>query len=173
MLRVNRIHLMTAVCALFCSSAALGQIKVAIVNTQKAILDTAEIQKEQTAMEAKFKPKQDALQKLQKELQDIQEQLQKMQGKLSPDAERDLSAKGRRVQTDLQRSQEDLQASVENHRNDVLQRVGRQMQGVVQKLAEEKGLDIVIDSGNTVYFKPVFEITAEATAAYDKTFPAK
>jgi outer membrane protein len=173
MLRFNRFHLLTAVCAFFCSAAAWGQIKLAIVNTQKAILDTAEIQKEQTAMEAKFKPRQDAIQKLQKELQDIQEQLQKMQGKLSPDAERDLSAKGRRVQTELQRTQEDLQADVENHRNDVLQRVGRQMQAVVQKLAEEKGFDVVMDSANTVYFKTALEITAEATAAYDKTYPVK
>ncbi len=45
------------------------------------------------------------------------------------------------------------------------------MQDVVKKLAEEKGLDIVVDSANTVFYKAPFDITAEATAAYDKTYP--
>ena len=30
------------------------------------------------------------------------------------------------------------------------------MQEVVKKLADEKGLDIVVDSANTVFFKPSF-----------------
>ena len=46
------------------------------------------------------------------------------------------------------------------------------MQDVVKKLAEEKGLDMVVDVGTTIYFKPAMEITKEATAAYDKTYPA-
>jgi len=31
----------------------------------------------------------------------------------------------------------------------------------------------VVDSANTVFFKASFEITADATAAYNKTYPAK
>ena len=149
MLRINRFHLPVVLCAVLSSSAALAQLKVAIVDTQKAILDTADIKKAQDAMEAKFKPRQDEIGKLQKELQDIQDQLQKMQGKLQPEAERDLTTKGQRTQRELQRATEDLQGDVENQRNDILQRVGRQMRAVIQKLAEEKGLDLVLDSGNT------------------------
>ena len=47
------------------------------------------------------------------------------------------------------------------------------MQDVVKKLATEKGLDIVIDISNAVYFKDSLEITTEAIAAYDKAYPAK
>jgi outer membrane protein len=47
------------------------------------------------------------------------------------------------------------------------------MQTIVQKLAEEKGIDVVIDISNTVYFKPALEITTESIAAYDKAYPAK
>jgi outer membrane protein len=45
------------------------------------------------------------------------------------------------------------------------------MQEVVKKVADEKGLDIVVDSASTVFFKSSFEITADATAAYNKTYP--
>ena len=45
------------------------------------------------------------------------------------------------------------------------------MQEVVTKLAEEKGLDLVVDTSNSVYFKPAMEITNDAIAAYDKKYP--
>jgi outer membrane protein len=54
-----------------------------------------------------------------------------------------------------------------------LQHAGGRMQEVVKKLADEKGLDIVVDSANTVFFKAPLEITTEATAAYNKTYPVK
>jgi outer membrane protein len=71
----------------------------------------------------------------------------------------------------LQRLQQDLQDDVQSSRTEILQRAGNRMQEVVKKLAEEKGLDIVVDSANTIFFKTSFEITTEATAAYNKTYP--
>jgi outer membrane protein len=47
------------------------------------------------------------------------------------------------------------------------------MQEVVKKLAEEKGLDVVVDTSNTIFYKPSLDITAEAVAAYDKAYPVK
>jgi outer membrane protein len=46
------------------------------------------------------------------------------------------------------------------------------MAEVVKKLAEEKGYDIVVDTTNTIYFKPALDITAEALTAYNKAYPA-
>jgi outer membrane protein len=47
------------------------------------------------------------------------------------------------------------------------------MAEVVKKIAEEKGLDVVVDIGNTVYFKPALDITTDIVAAYDKAHPVK
>jgi outer membrane protein len=47
------------------------------------------------------------------------------------------------------------------------------MAEVVKKLSEDKGLDVVVDTTTTVFFKPALEITEEAIAAYNKTYPAK
>ena len=47
------------------------------------------------------------------------------------------------------------------------------MRDLVTKLAESKGLDVVVDAGNTVFFKPALDITNEAMAAYDKAYPVK
>jgi outer membrane protein len=47
------------------------------------------------------------------------------------------------------------------------------MTEVVKKVAEEKGLDLVVDVSNAVFFKPALEVTDDAIAAYDKTYPPK
>jgi len=148
-----------------------GPLKVAIINAQKAVADTQEIKKAQAALESKYRPREQAIQNLQSQLQTIQQQL--AQPNLAPDREAQLRADGTEKQKQLQRLSEDLQSDVNNERQDILGRAGRQMTDVVKKIAEEKGLDIVIDITNTLYFKPALEITAEATTAYDKAYPAK
>jgi outer membrane protein len=162
-------------CMLALAAATMGvaraQPKIAVINSQKALLETDDIKKAQAEMEAKFKPRQDQMAKLEKDLQDIQAQLQS--GKLNQLGEQDLTAQGQKKQRDLQRIQQDLQEDVDRERNDILQRAGTRMQEVVKKLADEKGLDLVVDSANTLFFKPNLELTADAVAAYNKTYPVK
>lgn len=156
-------------------SSALGQTpapaKVAIINAQKAVADTAEIKKAQATLEAKYRPRQQALQNLQTELQSISKQLSAPN--LTPDREAALRADGTQKQKELQRMNDDLSADVNYERQDILGRAGRQMTEVVKKIAEDRGIDVVIDITNTIYYKPTLDITADATAAYDKAYPLK
>src|SRR5580698_5299194 len=163
-----------AVCAVgLISSTAAAQTKVGVVNFQKALLDTAELKKASVDLQNKYKPRQDALEKVQRELNDIQTQLQSSQGKLSPAGEAELQARGQRKQTEAQRLTQDLQDDVTAERNSVLTRAGQRMTDVVKKLSEEKGFDVVVDAKNTYFAKPALDFTAEATAAYDKAYPLK
>ena len=145
--------------------------KVAIINAQKAVADTAEIKRAQASLEVKFRPRQQAIESLQNDLQNIQKQLNTPN--IDPSKEAQLRADGTQKQKELQRLGEDLQADVNAERQDILGRSGRQMTEVVKKLAEERGIDVVVDITNTIYFKPALDVTAEATAAYDKAYPAK
>jgi len=155
------------------AGSASAQVKAAIINLQKAVLDTAEIKKAQKDLETKYKPRQDKAEALQKELQTIQNQLQTMAGKLTPQAEADLNVQGQRKQRELKRITDDLQEEVDRERQEILGRSAQRMNDVVKKLSEAKALDIVVDVTNAVYFKPALEITAEATVEYDKAYPAK
>jgi outer membrane protein len=150
---------------------AIPPARVAIINAQKSVGDTQEIKKAQAALQAKYQPRQQAIENLQRDLQSIQQQLSTPN--LAPDKAADLRADGTRKQKQLQRLSDDLQADVNSERQDILGRAGRQMTDVVRKLAEARGIDIVIDITNTLYFKPAFDITADATVAYDKAYPAK
>jgi len=158
-----------ALLALAGAVLASAQAKIGIVNSQKALLDTEDIKKAQKDLETKYKPRQDQMAKLDKELQDIQAQLQS--GRLNELGQQELNAQGQRKQRELQRLQQDLQSDVESERNDILQRAGTRMQEVIKKVADEKGLDVVLDASSTHYFKAPLDITADVVAAYNKTYP--
>jgi outer membrane protein len=152
---------------------ASAQTKVAVINLQQAVLGTADIKKASADLETKYKPRQAALEQLRADLEGIQQKLQAGQGKLSPAAEQDLTTEGQRKQRALQRMSQDLQDEVDGARNEVLGAAGRRMIEVIRKLADERGVDVVVEGNSTLFFKAALDITADATAAYDKAYPAK
>jgi outer membrane protein len=161
-------------CALFTiSQTAFGQVKVAVINLQKAVFESAEIKKANDDMQATFKPRQDKINQLNTELQTIAQQLQQGAGKLTPQQESDLNYSGQKKQRDVKNLTDDLNADVEAYRNDVLQKSSAKMTDVIKKLAEEKGLDLVVEGSTALYFKPTLDITNDAIAAYDKAYPVK
>jgi outer membrane protein len=160
----------TALC--LASHVAMAQAKVAVISLQKALFDTAEIKKADADMQATLRPKQEQADQLNKDLAAISQKLQADAGKLTPQAEFDLQNDGKRKQVALTRINEDLEADATRMRNEVLTRSTEKMQAVVKKIAEAKGLDLVVDTQTTLYFKPAMDLTAEATVEYDKAYPA-
>ena len=152
---------------------APAQIKVGVVNLQRAVSESAEIKKADAQMQATFKPRQDKIDQLNKEIAALAQQLQTSNGKLSPAAEQDLQSQGQRKQRELQRLNDDLQADSTAYRNEVLSKSSAKMTEIIKKLAEEKALDLIVDTSTTLYFKPALDLTADAIAAYDKAYPAK
>jgi outer membrane protein len=157
----------------FSQATAPAGTKVGVVSLQQAVLGCAEIKKANAEMQEKYRPRQQAMEKVQKDLDGIRQQLEANAGKLTPAAQADLTAQGQRKQRDLQRMNDDLQSDVTAERNEILGDSSRKMQEVVRKLAADKGLDVVVDAQSTVFFKPALDLTAEAIAAYDKAYPAK
>ena len=170
-----RSSLALAVCAagLFVVPSAKAQMKIGVVSVQKAILDTAEIKKASNDMQARYKKRQDDLDKATRELNDIKMQLESAQGKLSAAGEADLTARGARKEREAKRLDEDLRADVERDRNEILARAQTRIVEIVKKVSDEKGLDVVVEASAVITFKPALDITNDVVAAYDKQFPAK
>ena len=160
-------------CAALFSLAPLShaQPKVAVISLQKAVFDTADIKKANAEMEARYKPRADKLRQMQEQIAGITQRLQQGGSQLTPQAEQELQAQGTRLQKEAQRNQDDLQADVQSDRQEILGKASQRMTDVVKKLAEEKGLDVVVEQQSILYFKPAMDITADATAAYDKAYP--
>ncbi|HUB79251.1 MAG TPA: OmpH family outer membrane protein [Bryobacteraceae bacterium] len=155
---------------LIAGQLAQAQSKIAVISLQKALFDTAEIKKAQNDMNAALGPRQQQAERLNQEINQINQKLN-TDSTLTQQAQFDLQTQLKQKQTELTRLNEDLQADAQTMRQNILAKAGDRMQTVVKKLAEEKGLDLVVDTQVALYFKPVMDLTADATAAYDKTYP--
>lgn len=160
------------VCSAFSlAPVAMAQGKVAVISLQKSLFDTAEIKKADADLQSKLKPRQDQLDKLNQEMQQIAQKLQ-TDTNLTQQQQIDLNAEGNRRKTEATRLQEDLQSDFNDQKQQILTKAGERMQAIVKKLAEDKGIDLVVDTQVALFFKPTMDLTGEATAAYDKAYPA-
>jgi outer membrane protein len=150
-------------------SAASAQLKVAIIDFQEALLETADMKAQAAKLETKFKPQQDLLEQLSRELQEIQTKLQTAGGNEAARLQND----GTRKQREAQRISEDLQSEVDFERDAILQSGAERMRGVLEKLREERGYDVILDSSAAFSYNSALDITTEATAAYDAAHPAQ
>ena len=124
-------------------------------------------------MQATFKPRQDKIDALNKDIAALSQQLQSSQ--------RQADAAGRSRPAGAGTAQAARPAAPHRrsagrcHRvpQRLLSKSSEKMQAVVKKLAEEKGLDLVVDASTALYFKEAMDITKDAIAAYDKAYPAE
>jgi outer membrane protein len=158
---------------LLASQAAFAQAKTAVVNMQAAVFATAEIKKADSDLQATQKSRIEQANALQADLVSISSQLQNPQSKLSDQQQEDLNFRGTKEKRDLDRLQQDLQDEANRAREEVIPKITAKMVEVVKKLAEEKGIDLVVDTANVVYSKQALDITTEAIGAYDKAHPAQ
>jgi len=173
----SRLMMAGAIAALFvglsATAAAQAPLKVGVVNLQKALEGTAELKQAELDLRAKFGPRQDQISEMEKDVAKMQQDYSGNQGKYNEAALAELGQRIQRRQLQLQRNSQALQEEVNRDRQDVLQRIGKNLQDVIKKVADEKGLDMVIDSSAALFSKPAMDISADVTAGYDKAFPVK
>ncbi len=161
---------MLATALLLCAgpSQSDAQTKIAVITFQEALLNTADMQKESAALEAKYKGRQDEIARLSQELEEIQTKLPSAQG---AELQR-LQLDGQRKQRTAQRLSEDLQSDVEFDRQNILAGASARMRDVVGDLRIEKQIDLIVDGGGVLAHSALIDLTAEATQAYDAKHPA-
>jgi len=95
-LRMGLGPLMVCSAVLGVAQIASAQPKIAVINLQRAVLESAEIKKADADMQARYKPRSAAIEQLQKDIAGIAQQLQTNAGKFTAQAEAELTAQGRR-----------------------------------------------------------------------------
>ena len=153
------------------ATIASAQLKVAVVNIQKAMADSDELKKASAAVEAKYKPRQDEMHEAADRSAVDRAAAQQRQAEPAGGGR---SAGAGPAQTARRAAPVRRPAGgFDRDRQDILGKTSQKMQEVITKLAEEKGLDMVVDASQTLYFKPALDLTADALAAYNKAYPAK
>lgn len=157
------------------SSPASTQTRVAVVDIQQAILDTAEGKQAIQDLQKKYQPRETEIQQRQQDVQQLQDQLQKQMTTLSADEQRRMQHELQEKQTVLRRLEEDAQSSFQYDRNTLMQELGQKMVKVINQYASSHGYSLVIDGSQVpiYYAAKGVDITPEIVKLYNSSNPAQ
>ena len=150
--------------------------KIAIIHLQNAIIGTRDGQKAAKALETKFMPKRQEIEKRQGEIQALQQQLRASSNTASEEQKnklmRDIDVK----QKALQRDGEDASAELDQEQQKLFQEIGGKVMAVIDKYATDNAFAVVIDvsaqSSPILYASTAVDITRQVVETYDKNAPA-
>ncbi len=120
--------------------------KIGIISLRDVIVATNEGQRDLTALQNKFAPKQTELNNLSKQIEADQTQLRNQGDKLSDDARAALIKKIETNQKLLQRQGEDAQTEYDNQQNEIAGRILQKLQAVIDKYAQQNGYAMILDA---------------------------
>jgi outer membrane protein len=150
--------------------------KVAIISVQQAILQTKDGQTASAALQAKFLPRRQELEKKQASIQGLQEQMKKGSATMSDDAKQKLARDIDSNQKSLQRDSEDFDADVQQEEGRIMQDLGQKIMDVIIKYATQNGYSMVLDVSNqqtpVLWADPSADITTEIIKLYDAAHPS-
>lgn len=154
---------------------AAAPTKVAIINVQQAILQTKDGQAASAALQAKFMPERQKLEKRQADIQTLQDQMKKGSATMSDDAKQKLARDIDANQKALQRASEDYDADVQQEEGKIMQDLGQKLMDVLIKYCTQNGYAMVLDVSNqqtpVLWADPSAEITPEIVKLYDQAHP--
>ncbi len=145
--------------------------KIGIINIQEAIFATNEGRRDFEALNKKFEPKQGELQTVNKEIDDLKKQLTAQGDKLNEDAKAVQVRQIEQKQKSLQRSYEDAQAEFQGQQNEILNRIGQKLLGVLDKYAKDNGYTLILDVSSqqspVLWAGPSSNVTEPIVNAYN------
>lgn len=145
---------------------------IVTVSFNVAVLQTAEAQRELTALQTKFAPRQTQLKTLSEEIESLRKQLQASADKLS-DAESASRQQALGVkEKQLQRQAEDLRNDSDSDSQQVFQTVAQKVYVFLQTYAQQHRYAVVVERGSDAapvvwYAAANLDITADLIKAYN------
>src|SRR5436190_4076196 len=145
--------------------------RIAVVDFEKAVVESAEGKKSSKKFNAELQSKQADDEKRKKELEDGQKKLQTQERTLSETAKANLQKDIDRRTTELRRLNEDTQKELQSLRDELLRPIAERASAILNAMAVEQGFTLIVDVSNpqndVVWFNPKNDITAELTKRID------
>ena len=112
---------------------------------------------------------------MQKKVEQLKNNMEVQGSKLTDEARADLANEIDVQDTNLQRFQQDTQKDIDNRRTKLQNAIAKKMLAVIEKVAKEKGLNVVqfVDVTQIfAYVDPALVITDDVVKAYNVAYPA-
>jgi len=175
--------------ALLIAPAAMAQIdmhqpaqvtistKIGVINLNVAIMGTAEGKQAADQFQAQFAPRYAEIQSLQAKIEEVQARLRNGQNTLAEQAKDELSEQIALMERSYQRKVQDTRDDATDAQQEVADRIGRRMVGLLSKYSAANGYAIVLDSSSqqtqVLYAANEIDLTQQLIALYDRSYPVK
>lgn len=152
------------------SSWATAQGKIAVLDTQAAILGTDEAQKRLKTLREKpdFKANSAELDRLKKEYNDIIAQLQKDLAVMSPEQKDKQRQKIEEKRADIEHVVRKLQQAEQELAQSLMQDMGPRLQKVVADIIKNEGIGLLLDRRVALHVDNSYNITPKVTDQLNK-----
>jgi outer membrane protein len=141
--------------------------QIAVVDTQRAVMETEDGLRMQATLRKLFDARQLELDKRQNDLQKERENLEKQRGVLSQDALAQRAEKWQAEVAQVQQMFSEYSRELQKKQNELMQPILAQALQVVQKLATAEGFVMVIDKQAVPYARADLDLTERLITAYN------
>lgn len=153
---------------LFAGSAAYAQSKIAVVDTQRAIMETEDGLRAQATLKKLFDSRQRELDKKQQDLQKEREDIEKQKDVLSKAA---LAKRIEKWQTEMAQLQTvfvDYNKELQKKQGELTQPIFTRAMGLIRRLATQEGYDLIVDKQAVPYVRSDLEVTDRLITLYNQ-----
>jgi len=158
----------SAVAVLLGSAQAHAQSKIAVVDTQRAIMETEDGLRAQATLKKVFDNKQRELDKKQEDLQKEREDIEKQRDVLSKAALAKRVDKWQREMMALQGVFVDYNKELQKKQGELTQPIVQKIMGAIRRLATQDGLDLVLDKQAAPYVRSDLDVTDRIITLYNQ-----
>ncbi len=155
------------------SRAAAAELKIGVVDFQRAMREVDEGAAAQRALKKEFEEKQKSLDDKQNELKSLKEELDSRGGMMKPEVKQ---AKVEELQKKLMETQQlymQLQQELSKREADAAGEILKKMGVIVQTLGAEQAFTLIVDRSAVLYTKEALDLTNELIRRYNEAYGKK
>jgi outer membrane protein len=154
------------------ATAAHADVKIAVVDTQRAVMETEDGLRAQAALKKHFDKRQRELDDKQNALQKEREDIEKQKDVLSKQALQARVEKWQKEMAELQTVFVDYNKELQKKQGELTQPIFQKAMGIIRRIATQNGYDMVIDKQAVPYNRSDLDLTDRVITEYNQSASA-
>jgi outer membrane protein len=147
---------------------AAAETRIAVVDTQRAVMETEDGLRAQATLKKHFDQRQRDLDRKQNQLQQEREDIEKQKGVLSKEALATRVDKWQREMAQLQTVFVDYNKELQKKQNELTQPIVQKTMTIIRRIATQNGYDVVVDKQAVPYARSDLDLTDRVITAYNQ-----
>lgn len=149
------------------ASVAYAEMRIAVVDTQRAMMETEDGLRLQANLKKIFDSKQKELDRKQKELEQERADIEKQKGVLSQESLQRRAETWQREMAELQQTYVNFNQELQKKQNEMTQPIFQKTMGLIRRLATSEGFELVIDKQAVPYVRTDLDVTDRVITLYN------